>query len=128
MNNNCNINTMANGDYFNIMNAVLTVRDVRDRAAKLVDALDDIADFVDLQLLGEQDRVMKQVLSNMKAIVNYTALREEYDCKRILDICEEDEDREKWLDGKINAAIGFFIKDACDLQGDIHSDKNTCNE
>lgn len=128
MNNNRNINTMANEDYFNIMNAVLTVRDVRERSAKLVDALDDIADFIDLQLLGEQDRVMKQVLSNIKAIVNYTALREEYDCKRILDICEEDEDREKWLDGKINDAVAFFIKDACDLQGDIHSDANTCNE
>ena len=119
---------MDNERCYRIMNAVLTVRDVRDRSAKIVDALDDLADFIDLQLLGEQDSVMKQVISNIKAIVNYTALREEYDCKRILDICEEDVDREKWLDGKINDAIAFFMKDACDLQGDLHSDANTCGE
>lgn len=94
-----------NEESFRIMNAVLTVRDIRDRSAKLVDALDDILDFTDLQLIGKQEKVMREVISNIKSIVNYTALREEYDTKRVLDICEEDEDREEWLDGKINDAI-----------------------
>ena len=113
---------------FRIMNAVMTVRDIRDRSDKLVDALDDILDFIDLQLVGKQERVMKEVLATIKSIVNYTALREEYDTKRILDICEEDEDREKWLDTKMNNAIAFFTKDACDLQGDLYSDTDSCDQ
>ena len=117
-----------NEESFRIMNAVMTVRDIRDRSAKLVDALDDILDFIDLQLIGKQEKVMREVISNIKFIVNYTALREEYDTKRILDICEEDEDREKWLDGKINDVVAFFTKDACDLQGDLYSDTDSCVE
>lgn len=105
-----------NEESFRIMNAVMTVRDIRDRSAKLVDALDDILDFTDLQLIGEQDKTMREVISVIKSIVNYTALREEYDTKRILDICEEDEDREKWLDDKINEAIAFFTKDTCSIE------------
>ena len=122
-----------NEESFRIMNAVMTVRDIRDRSAKLVDALDDILDFTDLQLIGKQEKVMREVISNIKSIVNYTALREEYDTKRILDICEEDEDREKWLDGKINDAIErmdkiiFTDKVFGDVPEALRCDDTTCN-
>ena len=118
---------------FRIMNAVMTVRDIRDRSAKLVDALDDILDFTDLQLIGKQEKIMREVISNIKSIVNYTAMREEYDTKRILDICEEDEDREKWLDGKINDALErmdkiiFTDRIFGDVPDAIRCDSDTCN-
>lgn len=101
---------MDNQEYYNIMNAVLTVRDIRDRSEKLVDALNDLDDFISMQLNIEQEEVMKNVIAAMRSIVNYTALREEYDCKRILDICKEDEDREEWLDKKIDSAIAYFTR------------------
>lgn len=122
-----------NEESFRIMNAVLTVRDIRDRSAKLVDALDDILDFTDLQLIGKQEKIMREVISNIKSIVNYTAMREEYDTKRILDICEEDEDREKWLDGKINDALErmdkiiFTDRIFGDVPDAIRCDSDTCD-
>lgn len=122
-----------NEESFRIMNAVMTVRDIRDRSAKLVDALDDILDFTDLQLIGKQEKIMREVISNIKSIVNYTAMREEYDTKRILDICEEDEDREKWLDGKINDALErmdkiiFTDRIFGDVPDAIRCDSDTCD-
>lgn len=107
---------MDNKKYFDIMNAVLTVRDIRDRSLKLVDALNDLDDFISMQLNTEQEDVMKDVIATMRAIVNYTALREEYDCRRVMDIGNVYEDNEEWLDEKINNAIAFFSKDACSIK------------
>lgn len=105
---------MDNKKYFDIMNAVLTVRDIRDRSLKLVDALNDLDDFISMQLNTEQEDVMKDVIATMRAIVNYTALREEYDCRRVMDIGNVYEDNEEWLDNKIDNAIAFFTKGTCD--------------
>lgn len=105
---------MDNKKYFDIMNAVLTVRDIRDRSLKLVDALNDLDDFISMQLNTEQEGVMKDVIATMRAIVNYTALREEYDCKRVTDIGNVYEDNEEWLDKKIDNAIAFFTNGTCD--------------
>ena len=107
---------MDNKECFDIMNAVLTVRDIRDRSEKLVNALNDLDDFISMQLSTAQEYVMKEVIATMRSIVNYTALREEYDCKRVLDIPNVYEDNEEWLDTKINDAIAFFSKDTCNIE------------